>query len=94
MGGLDLIHFIGQELRLVRKLPATEAVVELLRELGKSTHSEHLERVGWGADSLLPILACFAFKQGAGHQANEEVMAAAVEAFLKAANSTSSGDIK
>lgn len=94
MGGLDLVHFIGQELRLVRKLPATEAVAELLRELGEPTHSEHLGRVGWGAEYLLPILACFAFKQGAGHQDNEAILAAALDAFLKAADSTSGGDIK
>ena len=42
----------------------------------------YLDTTGWSGDPLLPIIASLAYKQGAGHQENAEMMQAAVAAQI------------
>jgi hypothetical protein len=74
MPGIDLVHYFLQDARLVRKKPPTQAINETIHALKAPTCADYLERTGWGDDPLLPIIACLAWKQGAGHQENAEIL--------------------
>lgn len=78
MPGIDLIHYFLQDDRLVRRLPATDAIAATLRVLNQPACSGYLNDTGWTGEPLLAIIACLAYKQGAGHQENGEVLRAAV----------------
>jgi len=78
MPGIDLIHYFLQDDRLVRRLPAADAIAATLRVLNQPPCRNYLDDTGWTGDPLMAIIACLAYKQGAGHQENVEVLRAAV----------------
>lgn len=78
MPGLDLAHFFLQDGRLVRKRSPKCAVAEACRMMRLEICQRYLGRAGWRGDPLLPLVASLAWKQAAGHQDNEEVLAAAL----------------
>lgn len=79
MPGLDLVHLVLQDARLVARMQASEAIGHTIDKLSRPPFCDHLRRCGWVGSPLLPILASLAWKQGAGHQDNAEVLKAAVE---------------
>lgn len=81
MPGIDLVHYFLQDDRLVRRLPPKEAIAATLRNLQRPECAAYLARTGWSGDPLLPIIASLAYKQGAGHQENAEVLQAAVARY-------------
>jgi hypothetical protein len=83
MPGLDLVHFHGQEARLVKGLPGDQAVAAIAGSLGAPGAQAYLARTGWSGKPLAPLLACLAFKQGAGHQDNREALEACLKAYLR-----------
>lgn len=78
MPGLDLIHLYLQDARLVERLAPAAAIRRTIEVLGHAPCSGYLEKTGWGAERLLPVIASLAFKQGAGHQDNADILATAV----------------
>ena len=78
MPGIDLIHYFLQDARLVRRLAAADAIAATLRDLNQPACRGYLNETGWTADPLLAIIACLAYKQGAGHQENGDVLGVAV----------------
>jgi hypothetical protein len=74
MPGIDLVHYLLQDARLVRKKPPTEAIGETIDALRQPASEEYLKRTGWNEDPLLPVIACLAWKQGARHQDNAEIL--------------------
>ena len=82
MGGLDLVHFVCQESLLIDRLRPAEAVAEIVRQLNSPKMHAHLCRTGWGSNLLLPLIACLAFKKGAGHQNQAAVLTFAIDEFL------------
>jgi hypothetical protein len=51
-----------------------EAIAAGLEAMQRPECRRYLEETGWGDKPLLPILACLAFKQGAGHQDNRDML--------------------
>ena len=78
MPGIDLVHYFLQDARLVRRLTDRAAIAATLRDLNRPACRSYLDETGWNGDSLLAMIACLAYKQGAGHQQNGEVLRAAV----------------
>ena len=78
MPGIDLVHYFLQDARLVERLKPSEAIRSTIGKLGSSTCQAYLAKTGWSGDPILPIIACLAYKQGAMHQANGEVLEAAL----------------
>jgi len=76
--GIDLVHYFLQDARLVKRLAPAAAIAATRRELQRPECAAYLATTGWTGDPLLSILACLAYKQGAGHQDHTEVLAAAV----------------
>ena len=72
--GIDLVHYFLQDARLVMRLNSVRAIKQALTALDFPASREYLRQTGWGADPMLPIIACLAYKQGAGHQDNREVL--------------------
>jgi len=81
--GVDLVHFYGQDARLVSRLPDQEAVGKIASGLQDPASAHYLHRTGWSG-GLAAMLACFAFKQGEGHQDNRGILSACLAAFLRA----------
>lgn len=78
MPGLDLVHYFLQDHRLVRRMSPCDAINATIEDLRRPECEAYLKRTGWTDDPLLPIIACLAYKQGAGHQDNAEMLEAAV----------------
>lgn len=74
MPGIDLVHYFLQDARLVRRMSAKSAIGSTIRDLSRPECRTYLEQTGWSGDPLLPIIACLAYKQGAGHQDNREML--------------------
>jgi|694.fasta_scaffold01489_2 hypothetical protein len=74
MPGIDLVHYFLQDARLVARMPAKEAITKTCQILKSPDCAAYLESTGWGIDPLLPIIASLAYKQGAGHQDNREML--------------------
>jgi hypothetical protein len=83
MPGIDLVHYFLQDARLVKKLPAVSAVRSVIEVLRGPECSAYLERTGWGGRPLLAIIACLAYKQGAGHQDNSDAINGALECLMR-----------
>ena len=79
MPGLDLVHFVLQDARLVARKQATEAIAHAIDMLSRPPYRDHLQRCGWMGSPLVPIVASLAWKQGAGHQDNAEILEAAAK---------------
>lgn len=74
MPGIDLVHYILQDARLVKRLPHAEAITDTMQKLNRPECKDYLKRTGWSGDPMLPIIASLAWKQGAGHQENGEIL--------------------
>ena len=74
MPGIDLVHYFLQDARLVKRVATKDAVAATLQDLKRPECMSYLQQTGWSGDPLLPILACLAYKQGAGHQDNREIL--------------------
>ena len=74
MPGIDLVHYFLQDARLVSRMSARSAIESTIRDLSRPECRVYLEQTGWSGDPLLPIIACLAYKQGAGHQDNKEML--------------------
>lgn len=79
MPGIDLVHYFLQDKRLVERLNPADAIRNTCEALELPLCRDYLKRTGWNNDPVLPIIACLAYKQGAGHQENGEMLEAAVE---------------
>jgi hypothetical protein len=79
MPGLDLVHYFLQDARLVSRSPPPEAIVTALECLRCPVAAAYLTKTGWKGDSMLPIIASLAYKQGAKQQDNEDILNAAVK---------------
>ncbi len=79
MPGIDLVHYFLQDARLVNKLNAHDAIKQTCKALAAPQCRSYLKMTGWADDSLLPLIACLAYKQGSGHQENREVLRSGVE---------------
>lgn len=78
MPGIDLVHYFLQDARLVDRLQPSEAIRNTVGKLNAPACRAYLQQTGWSNNAILPIIACLAYKQGAGHQANGEVLEAAL----------------
>ena len=74
MPGLDLVHYFLQDHRLVRRLEPNDAIAATLHDLQRPECAAYLKRTGWSGAPILPIIASLAYKQGAGHQENAEML--------------------
>lgn len=81
MPGLDLVHFFLQEERLVNQLAHEQAMVATIAKLSLESCENHMRRGGWQGSMILPIIASLAWKQGAGHQDNHEILQEALGLF-------------
>jgi len=81
MPGIDLTHFFLQDERLVRRHAPAEAIRYSLASLESPACRGYLAETGWSGNALLPVIACLAWKQGAGHQENLPVLEAALAAL-------------
>lgn len=83
MPALDLVHYFLQDARLVRRLARADAIATTLANLSSPASAAYLRKTGWANDTLLPIIASLAYKQGAKHQDNRDILAATVKENLK-----------
>jgi hypothetical protein len=74
MPGLDLVHYFLQDARLVERLAPKDAIIKTITALETRRCAEYLAKTGWSGNPMLPIVASLAFKQGAGHQDNTEIL--------------------
>ncbi|MCX6875060.1 MAG: phosphotransferase [Verrucomicrobia bacterium] len=81
MPGIDLVHYFLQDVRLVSRLQPADAIAKIRVILASPACRSYLAQTGWSGEPLLPVIACLAYKQGAGHQENREVLAAALAAL-------------
>jgi hypothetical protein len=51
-----------------------EAIAAALKAMQRPECRRYLEETGWGDKPLLPIIASLAYKQGAVHQDNSEML--------------------
>lgn len=89
MPGLDLAHYFSQDARLVRQLGSRDAIRVIETELQSPRAMDYLMQTGWGKSPIEPILACAAYKQGAGHQKNPRFLDACVKEYLARHRQTS-----
>jgi len=80
MPGIDLVHFFAQDARLVKRLPPVAVIRSVAQSLQRDDCRNYLEATGWQGDVRATILASIAFTVGTGQQANEEVLAALLNA--------------
>ena len=81
MPGIDLIHYFLQDHRLVQRKRPEDAIRATLADLGRPECADYLRKTGWQDHGLLAVIACLAWKAGAGHQENTEFLDAAVGIF-------------
>jgi hypothetical protein len=74
MPGIDLVHYFLQDARLVERLSPQDAIRKTCSILESPACRDYLDKTGWSGDPQLPVIACLAYKQGAGHQENREMM--------------------
>lgn len=77
--GIDLVHFVLQDARLVKRMKPVDAILKTLEILSKPPFENYLRKTGWSSDPILPIQACLAYKQGAGHQENSDILKVALD---------------
>lgn len=81
MPGIDLVHYFLQDHRLVERKRPEDAIRATLADLGRPECADYMRKTGWQDHSLLAVIACLAWKAGAGHQENTEFLEAAVGIF-------------
>jgi hypothetical protein len=72
--GIDLVHYFLQDARLVERLSPAEAIRKTCLILESPACRDYLDKTGWSGDPLLPVIVSLAYKQGAGHQENGEML--------------------
>ncbi len=72
--GIDLAHYFLQDARLVERLSPADAIRKTRTILESPDCRDYLEKTGWSGEPLLPVIASLAYKQGAGHQENGEML--------------------
>lgn len=77
--GIDLVHYFLQDSRLVKRMSPEESIKQTLVALDSAACRSYLQKTGWSSDPILPVLVSLAYKQGAGHQDNLDVLDAALE---------------
>lgn len=82
MPGVDLVHYFAQDFRLVQGMNSKDVIRAVENELIKPRAREYLGKTGWGDCLIEPILASVAYKQGARHQKNPELLAACIDEYL------------
>jgi RIO-like serine/threonine protein kinase len=80
MPGIDLVHFIAQDLRLVERLPDAMVFRKTIGALKRPYWRDYIVRSGWNGFEREMIITCLAFKQGSGHQDNAKMLEASVAA--------------
>jgi hypothetical protein len=83
MPAIDLVHYLAQDLRLVKRLPPQQVIESVAAALQQEDSRQYLEQVGWGDDIDALILAAIAYPVGAKHQENPEVLQAALRQFIQ-----------
>ena len=81
--GIDLTHFLAQDFRLVERLSDIDVFRKTVHALQDPFWRNYLSATGWLGQEQALVIACLAFKQGAGHQQNEEILRSCVEAWLQ-----------
>ncbi len=81
--GIDLTHFLAQDFRLVERLSDIDVFRKTVHALQDPFWRDYLSATGWLGQEEILVIACLAFKQGAGHQQNEEILGACIEAWLQ-----------
>jgi hypothetical protein len=81
MPGIDLVHYFLQDARLVERLAHKEAIAAALEAMQRPECRRYMEETGWDDKPLLAVIVCLAYKQGAGHQENTELLSAVLEMF-------------
>lgn len=74
MPGIDLVHYILQDARLVERLAPADAIKKTCELMNSPDCAKYLQKTGWRGDTLLPVIASLAWKQGARHQENSEIL--------------------
>ena len=72
--GIDLVHYLAQDFRLVQRLPAEQVIEKTVKGLEAEFWKPYLDQTGWAGHATELAIACFAFKQGASHQDNTEIL--------------------
>ena len=78
MPGIDLVHYLAQDARLVRRLPPQQVLEETRHGLMDPDVMAYLNDCGWGDDLDALIVAAIAYPVGANHQKNAEVLREAI----------------
>lgn len=79
MPGIDLVHLFAQDARLVNQLEPNAVVRAAEHSLSSQQCRRYLEQTGWQDNIRDVILASIAFTVGSKQQANEAILAAALE---------------
>ena len=82
LAGIDLVHYLAQDFRLVKRMAATSVVEATVNALKSPFWHSYLESTGWSGRERELVLACLAFKQGAGHQDNSEILRTCVKSMI------------
>lgn len=82
MGGLDLVHFFSQNARMVDRRSPESVIQEVESQLANPKAIGYLRAAGWGGCLIEPILVCYAYHQGAGHQKKHRLLEVALNRYL------------
>jgi len=72
--GFDLIHYLTQEMRLVRRLNSRDVLAGVKKILAKDLYSEYLEQTGWDKCHQELLIAALAFSSGSGMAGPGEIL--------------------
>ena len=80
MPGIDLVHYFAQDARLVQRLNPAGVVQSVMKSLERPDCIKYLNATGWNGDIASAMIASIAYTVGAKQQANEEILAALLDA--------------
>ncbi|TAE86062.1 MAG: glycosyltransferase [Verrucomicrobia bacterium] len=83
MPGLDLVHYLTQEARLIHRLESRMALRAIEARLRSPEVALYLDHTGWGAHGMAAVLACAAYKEGAKHQKNSGFLNACIRKYFE-----------
>lgn len=104
MAGLDLVHLIAQDLRLVKKLSSKHLITKLISTLKLPHFQDYLVKCGWDDRHLDLLIIYLSYQEGKGRQDNthlvEEALLlhplasrSAATSYSQTATETTSGQI-